>query len=123
MQLLGFMRDAKIESHVVHRASNWLNQWWHAHGGGCGCGTVGAPTSAPAASTPSCERQTPVAVMGWRPTPRAPWTQARQTGGNAVGVDAPSALVDMALLQLQCACTCVVNSQACPIDVARFELH
>lgn len=33
LQLLGFMQDAGIESSVIHRASKWLMQWWHAHGG------------------------------------------------------------------------------------------
>jgi CRP-like cAMP-binding protein len=33
MSLLGFMQDAGIQSEVIHRASKWLDQWWHAHGG------------------------------------------------------------------------------------------
>lgn len=33
LHLLGFMSEAHIDSQVMHRASKWLMQWWHAHGG------------------------------------------------------------------------------------------
>jgi len=31
--LLGFMQAARIEAAVVRRAQQWLDHWWHAHGG------------------------------------------------------------------------------------------
>ena len=40
LQLLGFMQDAGIDSSVIHRASRWLMQWWHAHGGANLDGTI-----------------------------------------------------------------------------------
>ena len=33
LHLLGFMSEAHIDTVVMHRASKWLMQWWHAHGG------------------------------------------------------------------------------------------